>query len=106
MNFLEAVAKYRKMYGIPGGAAPKKGSDEYDAVMEVMGKPTSRGLAYNKQRDAAAARADAKAEREEAKRIRDEPKQLAKAMRALAKRAAKGELPEAYMKHLRAMRLI
>jgi hypothetical protein len=106
MKFLEAVAKYRKTYGIPGGAAPKKGSDEYDAVMEVMGKPTAKGLAYNKKRDTKAASSDAKAAREEAKRVKDEPKALAKAMRALAKKAAKGELSEAYVKHLKAMQLI
>jgi len=40
MNFIQALVAYRKKYGVPQGKAPKKGSDEYNAVMKMIGKPT------------------------------------------------------------------
>jgi len=94
------------------GKAPVKGSEEHDAVLARMGKPTkaySRDMkkqaAVNKKGEVSEAKhqksiaaASKKAEKEEAKHQKAMAAASKKAIADLMKRAKKGELSSAQMK--------
>jgi len=58
-SFLESVKKYRTKHGLSGGKAPKKGSEEYDAVMAMMGKHTASHTKFMKSEAAVHKKAEA-----------------------------------------------
>lgn len=93
-TFFEALKTYRTKYGIPGGKAPKKGSDEYDAVKAMMGKPSASHTKHMKSEAAV----HKKGEAAEMKHRREVAAAEKKAIADVRKRAKKGELSPQQMK--------
>jgi len=89
MNFFQAVKKYREIFGLPAGRAPKKGSQEYDDVMGyILGKKSKSYSAYEKKQLARIK----KGEEDEASESRQQEEEDRKHTADIRRRARKGLL--------------
>jgi hypothetical protein len=85
-SFITCLSEYRKKYGLPSGRAPKKGTEEYEAVMAMM-----RGEKSKPEKASKAEKAAMRAEVMDKKTLAAQEKKAMKAEEKEKKRMAAAE---------------